>query len=110
MIFQANVSFDHYFATYPHAANPPGQPHFSPKPGTPTVNGLTPQLIADNPRYAQALNHGDDVIGFARGLVNGGYATDPGYAQKIAAIANSPAMREALDGLKKLADAPNSSE
>jgi phospholipase C len=23
-IFQENVSFDHYFATYPHAANPPG--------------------------------------------------------------------------------------
>jgi len=53
VIFQANVSFDHYFATYPHAANPPGQPRFSPKPGTPTVNGLTPQLIADNPHSAK---------------------------------------------------------
>ena len=41
------------------------------------------RLLADNPRYAAALNHGDDVIGFARGLVNGGYATDPAYAQKI---------------------------
>jgi len=53
VIFQENVSFDHYFATYPHAANPPGQPHFSPEPGTPTVNGLTPQLIADNPNSAK---------------------------------------------------------
>jgi flagellar protein FlgJ len=68
------------------------------------------QLIADNPRYARALNHGDDVIGFARGLVNGGYATDPSYAQKIAAIANSPAMRDALDALKKVAGEPTSSE
>lgn len=68
------------------------------------------RLIADNPRYANALNHGDDVLGFARGLVNGGYATDPSYAQKIAAIANSPAMREALQALKKVAAAPNSIE
>ncbi|WP_430391057.1 flagellar assembly peptidoglycan hydrolase FlgJ [Dyella sp. 20L07] len=68
------------------------------------------QLIAENPRYAKALNHGDDVLGFARGLVNGGYATDPAYAQKLAAIANSPAMREALDALKKVAAKPNSSE
>ncbi|WP_445144349.1 flagellar assembly peptidoglycan hydrolase FlgJ [Dyella sp. Tek66A03] len=68
------------------------------------------QLVADNPRYARALNHGDDVIGFARGLVNGGYATDPSYAQKIAAIANSPAMRDALDALKKVAGEPTSSE
>jgi len=29
VIFQENVSFDHYFATYPNALNPPGQPAFS---------------------------------------------------------------------------------
>jgi flagellar protein FlgJ len=68
------------------------------------------QLIAENPRYASALNHGEDVLGFARGLVNGGYATDPAYAQKLAAIANSPAMRDALEALKKVANAPNPSE
>ncbi|WP_243039282.1 flagellar assembly peptidoglycan hydrolase FlgJ [Dyella sedimenti] len=73
------------------------------------------QLIADNPRYARALNRGEDVVGFAHGLVSGGYATDPSYAQKIVAIANSPAMRDALDtirreALKKVGDAPNPSE
>ncbi|MET3651736.1 flagellar assembly peptidoglycan hydrolase FlgJ [Dyella japonica] len=73
------------------------------------------QLIADNPRYAKALNHGEDVVGFARGLVNGGYATDPSYAQKIVAIANSPQMRDALHAigqgaLKKVAASPNPSE
>jgi phospholipase C len=26
VIFQENVSFDHYFATYPDAANPRGEP------------------------------------------------------------------------------------
>lgn len=49
VIFQENVSFDHYFATYPHAANPPGEPPFHALPGTPTVNGLTPALIEHNP-------------------------------------------------------------
>ncbi|HEX3541148.1 MAG TPA: alkaline phosphatase family protein [Acidimicrobiales bacterium] len=38
-IFQENVSFDHYFGTYPVAANTDGQPFF-PEPGTPSVNNL----------------------------------------------------------------------
>jgi phospholipase C len=48
VIFQENISFDHYFATYPVAANPPGEPRFTAKPGTPTVNGLTPDLLTRN--------------------------------------------------------------
>jgi phospholipase C len=31
VIFQENVSFDHYFATYPWAANAPGEPTFNPR-------------------------------------------------------------------------------
>jgi flagellar protein FlgJ len=58
------------------------------------------ELIGSNPRYAQARGHGDDVRGFAHALVRGGYATDPAYAEKITAIANSDAMREALASLK----------
>ncbi|HEY9133397.1 MAG TPA: flagellar assembly peptidoglycan hydrolase FlgJ [Dyella sp.] len=54
------------------------------------------RMISDNPRYAAAKGHGDDVMGFARGLVAGGYATDPSYAHKLAAIANGPVMRQAL--------------
>jgi phospholipase C len=49
VIFQENVSFDHYFATYPAAENPPGEPQFNPSPDTPSVNGLTNGLILDNP-------------------------------------------------------------
>jgi phospholipase C len=48
VIFQENISFDHYFATYPVAANSPGEPRFVAKPGTPTVNGLTPDLLTRN--------------------------------------------------------------
>ena len=41
VIFDENVSFDHYFGTYPYAANTPGQgTPFHAKPGTPNVNGL----------------------------------------------------------------------
>ncbi|HUZ65506.1 MAG TPA: hypothetical protein VMU82_17515, partial [Acetobacteraceae bacterium] len=29
VIYDENVSFDHYFATYPKAANPPGEPAFT---------------------------------------------------------------------------------
>ena len=53
VIFQENISFDHYFATYPVAANPPGEPPFVPKPGTPTVNGLTPDLLTRNQNKLQ---------------------------------------------------------
>jgi phospholipase C len=48
VLFDENVSFDHYFGTYPYATNTDGSP-FSATPGTPTVNGLTPQLLAHNP-------------------------------------------------------------
>jgi phospholipase C len=40
VIFQENVSFDHYFATYSVALNPAGEPAFVAAPGTPAVNGL----------------------------------------------------------------------
>jgi phospholipase C len=49
VIFQENVPFDHYFGTYPNATNPDGEPRFVAKPGTPTVDGLTPDLLTNNP-------------------------------------------------------------
>ena len=52
VIFDENNSFDHYFGTYPNAANPAGEPVFMPAPGTPTINGLTPELRTNNPNSA----------------------------------------------------------
>jgi phospholipase C len=49
IIFDENISFDHYFGTYPNALNPPGEPQFTPLPGTPTVNGLTQTLLQHDP-------------------------------------------------------------
>jgi peptidoglycan hydrolase FlgJ len=57
-------------------------------------------LIAGNPRYASALGHGDNVKGFAAALQRGGYATDPAYARKLAHIADSVTMRDAMAALK----------
>jgi phospholipase C len=53
VIFQENNSFDHYFGTYPFATNPPGEPPFYPRPDTPSVNGLTPELRSFNPNGIQ---------------------------------------------------------
>ncbi|HWE08210.1 MAG TPA: alkaline phosphatase family protein [Solirubrobacteraceae bacterium] len=49
VIFQENVSFDHYFGTYPNAANPSGEPSFQAAPGTPSLNGLSGALLTNNP-------------------------------------------------------------
>ncbi|WP_306396173.1 glycoside hydrolase family 73 protein [Telluria beijingensis] len=45
------------------------------------------RVLSDNPRYRGALNTGGDARAFAEGLARGGYATDPGYAAKLARIA-----------------------
>jgi phospholipase C len=52
VIFQENVSFDHYFGTYPNAANPAGEPAFQASPDTPSVNGLIGALLSNNPNSA----------------------------------------------------------
>jgi phospholipase C len=49
VIFQENESFDHYFGTYPNAANPRGETEFLARPGTPSVNGLSRTLLTHNP-------------------------------------------------------------
>ncbi len=48
VIFQENVSFDHYFGTYPNAANTSGE-EFDARGNKPAVNGLTPALLTANP-------------------------------------------------------------
>src|SRR5271165_2877186 len=61
VIFQENVSFDHYFATYPNATNPSDEPAFHARPGTLTVNGLTGVLLTNNPN-ANNPGNGSNAI------------------------------------------------
>ncbi len=57
VIYQENVSFDHYFATYPKAANPAGEPAFHARPGTPSVDNLaTAGLLTRNPNATNPAN------------------------------------------------------
>src|SRR5215472_2930127 len=64
VIFDENISFDHYFGTYPFAPNPAGEPAFHATAGTPTVNGLysnigtsgpTGPLLSSNPNESNPL-------------------------------------------------------
>ena len=48
VIYDENVSFDHYFGTYPDAANTDGST-FHAKRGTPTVNGLYSKITPSGP-------------------------------------------------------------
>jgi phospholipase C len=55
VIFGENISFDHYFGSYPNAANLPGESVFTPASGTPTNIAnytTTPALLTDNPNLS----------------------------------------------------------
>jgi phospholipase C len=75
VIFQENVSFDHYFATYPAALNAPGEPRFTAKRDTPSVNGLgtlvdgEPEgvLLTDNPTADNPVNGSNAINPFRLG-------------------------------------------
>jgi flagellar protein FlgJ len=78
-------------------------------------------LLQSNPRYAGALGTGANTQAFAAALQRGGYATDPAYATKLGAVANTltRALTQALQGalgggssagsLKSLASLPTTS-
>ncbi|HZB88090.1 MAG TPA: alkaline phosphatase family protein [Terracidiphilus sp.] len=57
VIFGENISFDHYWGTYPNALNPAGEPRFVAAPGTPSVNGYTAGLLNLNPNFLNAANN-----------------------------------------------------
>ena len=58
VIFGENVSFDHYFGTYPNAANTDGQ-KFAPASGTPAVDGLPPATASSLPT---SLRHSTNLL------------------------------------------------
>jgi phospholipase C len=69
VIFDENISFDHYFGTYPFAANLPGEQPFHARRGTPAVNGLydslspggpTGPLLTNNPNESNPMRLGPD--------------------------------------------------
>ncbi len=55
------------------------------------------QVLLDNPRYHAALHTGNDARAFAQGLAQGGYATDPHYADKLTRLATRLQSAAAAD-------------
>lgn len=43
-------------------------------------------LLKNNPRYQNVIASAQDATGFARGLQQAGYDTDPNYAAKLSRI------------------------
>src|SRR6266446_9651505 len=85
VIFQENVSFDHYFGTYPHAANLAGEIAFRAKESTPRANTLEAAgLLTNNPNSVQPFrippsvpvtcdedhNYNDEQAAFDGGLMD----------------------------------------
>lgn len=59
VLYDENNSFDHYFGTYPEAANPPGEPSFHAALDTPWASTLlTAHLLKDNPNTNPANGKG----------------------------------------------------
>ena len=53
------------------------------------------RLVTSSARYRAALAHGGDPAVYVRGLQEGGYATDPNYAEKILEIFRQEFAHEA---------------
>jgi len=65
IIYDENVSFDHYFGTYPSAANVSGEPVFKAPYRTPAVNTLvTAGLLTTNPNNTNAGNGTNAALPF----------------------------------------------
>ncbi|MDR3470281.1 MAG: alkaline phosphatase family protein [Devosia sp.] len=91
VIFQENVSFDHYFATYPNATNPEGEPKFTAAANTPTdIDTLAATgLLTNNPNKTNTANGADAADPFRLDRTQAGTADqNHGYTAEQAAYNN----------------------
>jgi phospholipase C len=100
VIFQENVSFDHYFGTYPNAQNNPGETRFVARKNTPVVNSLVtpldvnhhfaplagPNLLTSNPNNNPAAP--------GNGKLNGTAASNPFRLAPSQALTNDQGHNE----------------
>jgi phospholipase C len=80
VIYPENISFDHYFGTYPVAANPAGEPQFHAQPWTPNVNGLSGALLTNNPNFLNTLNNSTSNTGGGSGAAANPFRLDRSQA------------------------------
>ncbi|MCE9640711.1 MAG: flagellar assembly peptidoglycan hydrolase FlgJ [Betaproteobacteria bacterium] len=55
-------------------------------------------LLKNNARYDKVVGQSHDAKGFAKGLQQAGYATDPAYADKLVRVINGATLRVSLLG------------
>lgn len=60
------------------------------------------RLVGNSPRYAQAREQAGTVQGWAQGLQDGGYATDPDYADKLSRAINTTLQLQRASDAGKL--------
>lgn len=58
-------------------------------------------FVSKSERYSQAVNNGDNIQKYTQGLQQGGYATDPNYAQKIQRIASGDVLNDAIERISR---------
>jgi phospholipase C len=100
IIFGENISFDHYFATYPVAKNTE-QPTFHPYPDTPSVNGLSAGLLTHNPNLFNPvrLGRGDAfTCSFNHDYTAEQKAADGGLLDKFVQATSRTGTGCAIDG------------
>ena len=102
VIFGENISFDHYFGTYPNAANTPGDPVFTAAAGTPIPNNYVsnPSLLTQNPNLAS-----NGTVNSGNGSVIGSIPSNPFRLTRAQAWTasqdhNYPDEQKAFDGGK----------
>jgi len=100
VIFQENVSFDHYFGTYPNALNLPGETPFVAKNSTPVVNSLKTPLDVNN-KFAPLAgvdlinnNPNNNSSAPGNGKQNGSAASNPFRLAPSQALTNDQGHNE----------------
>jgi phospholipase C len=100
VIFQENVSFDHYFGTYPNALNLPGETPFVAKKNTPVVNSLKTPLDVNN-KFAPLAgvdlinnNPNNNSSAPGNGKQNGSAASNPFRLAPSQALTNDQGHNE----------------
>ena len=100
VIFQENVSFDHYFGTYPKAQNLAGETQFVAKKATPKVNNLANPLDVNHnfgPLAGVDLlnnNPNNNPAAPANGKLNGTGASNPFRLSPAQALTNDQGHNE----------------
>ncbi len=102
VIFQENNSFDHYFGTYPFAANSAGEPRFVAFDDTPSINGLNDALLNHNPNSvapfrldrSQAALNCDNSNAYAAEQLAYDHGLADKFPENTSAAASSPSGGE----------------